>query len=335
MGRAFENAESTIFARIDRVASSSPRSVRTWRSPSRVVGPARTATRAAPRTQNAGGQRAQDRSRPRSRRRAATARPHDVILYELRPERRCDAGRGRDDNVTRTSPTSPPLQGPRRRHGDHWRRRVMFHGPAAFRPRPRRASIARTRAHADRRRLIALDSAQSDKGEPELVARCAFSDFGALQPRSRAAVLTPISSGRGRRRQYVELPEGQLSTRCSSSSRGSRATTTCERLCQPGLSAARPARAAPSAPRPHAPAAPARAAPRPARRIRAAPTRAAPARRPALRDRPHRFGRVSRRCHRRERLTCRLEEINALSSPAEPSGSGLASSRRSSRARPT
>ena len=42
--------------------------------------------------------------------------------------------------------------------------------------------------------LIALEDGESDKGEPQLILRCAFNDFGTLQSAIEARGLTPISS---------------------------------------------------------------------------------------------------------------------------------------------
>src|SRR5689334_18332103 len=59
--------------------------------------------------------------------------------------------------------------------------------------------------------LVALDDGTSDKGEPELVVRCAFGDFGAMQHAIEGRGLAPLSS----QSEYVavnhsELPEGKL-----------------------------------------------------------------------------------------------------------------------------
>ena len=59
--------------------------------------------------------------------------------------------------------------------------------------------------------LIALEDGESDKGEPQLLVRCAFSDFSAMQHAIEGRGLLPMSS----QSEYVasnltELPEGQL-----------------------------------------------------------------------------------------------------------------------------
>ena len=59
--------------------------------------------------------------------------------------------------------------------------------------------------------LIALEDGESDKAEAQLVVRCAFGDFGAMQAAIESRGLTPISS----QSEYVagsltELPEGKL-----------------------------------------------------------------------------------------------------------------------------
>jgi transcriptional/translational regulatory protein YebC/TACO1 len=59
--------------------------------------------------------------------------------------------------------------------------------------------------------LIALEDGESDKGEPQLVVRCAFSDFGQMHHAIESRGLVPVSS----QSEYVagnltELPEGQL-----------------------------------------------------------------------------------------------------------------------------
>jgi transcriptional/translational regulatory protein YebC/TACO1 len=59
--------------------------------------------------------------------------------------------------------------------------------------------------------LISLDDGESDKGEPELLVRCAFSDFGAMHHAIEGRALTPIGS----QSEYVaatltELTEANL-----------------------------------------------------------------------------------------------------------------------------
>jgi len=42
--------------------------------------------------------------------------------------------------------------------------------------------------------LIGLEDGESDKGDKQLLARCAFSDFGAMQTAIESRGITPISS---------------------------------------------------------------------------------------------------------------------------------------------
>ena len=56
--------------------------------------------------------------------------------------------------------------------------------------------------------LVALEDGESEKGEPQLVVRCAFTDFGAMQTALESRSITPVSSSS----EYVaatltELPE--------------------------------------------------------------------------------------------------------------------------------
>jgi len=59
--------------------------------------------------------------------------------------------------------------------------------------------------------LIALEDGESDKGEKQLVVRCAFTDFGAMQTALEAKKVPIISSGS----EYVaqtltELPDEKV-----------------------------------------------------------------------------------------------------------------------------
>jgi YebC/PmpR family DNA-binding regulatory protein len=56
--------------------------------------------------------------------------------------------------------------------------------------------------------LVALEDGESEKGEPQLVVRCAFTDFGAMQTALESRSITPVSSSS----EYVaatltELPD--------------------------------------------------------------------------------------------------------------------------------
>ena len=56
--------------------------------------------------------------------------------------------------------------------------------------------------------LVSLEDGESDKGEPQLVARCAFTDFGTMQTALEARKLTVISSEHEYAAQTLtELPE--------------------------------------------------------------------------------------------------------------------------------
>jgi transcriptional/translational regulatory protein YebC/TACO1 len=84
----------------------------------------------------------------------------------------------------------------------------MFQHQAVFRLHPQGVDRDELELGLIDHGLIALEDADSDKGERELAVHCAFSDFGAMQHAIEARGLTPISS----QSQYVaqnlsELPE--------------------------------------------------------------------------------------------------------------------------------
>ena len=54
--------------------------------------------------------------------------------------------------------------------------------------------------------LVALDDGESDKGEKQLVARCAFTDFGTMQTAIESRGLTPLSSSS----EYVASTQTEL-----------------------------------------------------------------------------------------------------------------------------
>ena len=223
MGRIFETRKHTMFARWDRMAKAFTRigkeitiAVKAGRARTRRQPAAAPRDPERPRGQHAEGQgraaikRASGQERGRLR---------GVPLRGLRAARRRHPRRDRDrqpDAHRRQHPHA--LQQGRRQPRQHRQRRlpVQAHGRLPAEPDGHRPGDARARADRLRARGDGRDT--GEKGEPQLVIRCAFTDFGhaaegARGPRHHADLgrvrVHPADAGRAAR-------EGRP-TRCSSS----------------------------------------------------------------------------------------------------------------------
>jgi YebC/PmpR family DNA-binding regulatory protein len=216
MGRAFEKRKSTIFARMDRVGKQFTKVGKDIAIAVKSGGASPDGNPALRRAL----QNARALNMPKDRVEAAIkkasgqgATSYDVIVYEgYGPHGIAMLVEAATDNVTRTVAN---VRHHFKAHGGN----MGTTGSVAF--MFQRQGVIRLGVEGiDRDELelalidhglIALDNSESDKGEPELWARCAFNDFGSMQHAIEARGLTPIAS----QSEYVaqnltELPEGQL-----------------------------------------------------------------------------------------------------------------------------
>jgi YebC/PmpR family DNA-binding regulatory protein len=216
MGRAFEKRKSTIFARMDRVGKqftkvgkdiaiavksggSSPDgnpALRRALQNARAVNMPKDKVEAA--IKKASGQGAAD---------------YDVILYEgYGPHGVALLVEAATDNVTRTVAN---VRHHFKAHGGNMGTTgsvaFLFQRQGVFRLSPEGVDRDDLELSLIDHGLVALEDGESDKGEPQLVVRCAFNDFGAMQAAIESRHLTPISS----QSEYAaatltELPEDKL-----------------------------------------------------------------------------------------------------------------------------
>lgn len=213
MGRAFEKRKHTIFARMDRVAKqftkigkdiaiavkgggsnpdSNP-SLRRALQNARAVNMPKDKVEAA--IKKASGQGAAD---------------YDIIIYEgYAPHGIAMLVEAATDNVTRTVAN---VRHHFKAHGGNMGTTgsvaFMFQRQGVFRLNPEGIDRDTLELELIDHGLLALEDGESDKGVPQLLVRCAFTDFGTMQTAVEARKLTLIST----ESEYVagtltELPE--------------------------------------------------------------------------------------------------------------------------------
>jgi YebC/PmpR family DNA-binding regulatory protein len=216
MGRAFEKRKSTIFARMDRVAK---QFTKIGKDIAISVKSGGTSPDGNPALRRAL-QNARAVNMPKDKVEAAIkkasgqgATNYDVILYEgYGPHGIAMLVEAATDNVTRTVAN---VRHHFKAHGGNLGSTgsvaFIFQRQGVFHLSPQGIDRDELELALIDHGLIALDDGESDKGEAELLARCAFSDFGTLHHAIEARGLTTISS----RSDYVaqnltELPDGKL-----------------------------------------------------------------------------------------------------------------------------
>jgi len=216
MGRAFEKRKSTIFARMDRVAK---QFTKIGKDIAIAVKGGGTSPDGNPALRRAL-QNARAVNMPKDKVEAAIkkasgqgAANYDVIIYEgYGPHGIAMLVEAATDNVTRTVAN---VRHHFKAHGGNLGTTgsvaFMFQRQGVFRLSPEGIDRDELELALIDHGLVALEDGESDKGELELVVRCAFSDFGAMQAAIESRGLTPISS----HSDYVagtltELPEGRL-----------------------------------------------------------------------------------------------------------------------------
>ena len=216
MGRAFEKRKSTIFARMDRVAK---QFTKIGKDIAIAVKGGGTSPDGNPALRRAL-QNARAVNMPKDKVEAAIkkasgqgAANYDVIIYEgYGPHGIAMLVEAATDNVTRTvANVRHHFKAHAGNLGTTGSVAFMFQRQGVFRLSPEGIDRDELELALIDHGLVALEDGESDKGELELVVRCAFSDFGAMQAAIESRGLTPISS----HSDYVagtltELPEGRL-----------------------------------------------------------------------------------------------------------------------------
>ena len=216
MGRAFEKRKHTIFARMDRVAK---QFTKVGKDIAIAVKSGGTSPDGNPALRRAL-QNARALNMPKEKVETAikkasgqNAASYDIILYEgYGPHGIAVLVEAATDNVTRTvANVRHHFKAHAGNLGTTGSVAFMFQRQGVFRLSPEGIDRDELELALIDHGLVALEDGESDKAEPQLVVRCAFSDFGAMQAAIESRGLTPISS----HSDYVagtltELPEGKL-----------------------------------------------------------------------------------------------------------------------------
>jgi len=186
VGRAFEKRKSTIFARMDRVGKMFTKIGKEIAMAVRAGGPNPDGNPALRRAlQNA---RAANMPKDRVKNAIDKASGHggaayEIVIYEgYAPHGIALLVEAATDNVTRTVAN---VRHAFKAHGGNMGTSgsvaFMFQKQAVFRLDP--AGLDRDALELDLidHGLVALDDGESDKGDKQLLVRCAFNDFGTMQ----------------------------------------------------------------------------------------------------------------------------------------------------------
>ena len=216
MGRAFEKRKHTIFARMDRVGK---QFTKIGKDIAIAVKAGGTSPDGNPALRRAL-QNARALNMPKDKVEAAIkkasgqgATDYDIIIYEgYGPHGIAMLVEAATDNVTRTVAN---VRHHFKAHGGNMGTTgsvaFMFQRQGVFRLSPQGIDRDDLELALIDHGLVALEDGESDKGEPQLVVRTAFSDFAQMQHALEGRGIAPTSS----QSEYVaailtELPEGQL-----------------------------------------------------------------------------------------------------------------------------
>jgi YebC/PmpR family DNA-binding regulatory protein len=213
VGRAFEKRKHTIFARMDRVAK---QFTKVGKDIAIAVKSGGTSPDGNPALRRAL-QNARALNMPKDKVEAAIkkasghgAANYDIILYEGYASHGIAViVEAATDNVTRTvANVRHAFKAGGGNMGTTGSVAFMFQRQGVFRLNPKGLDRDELELALIDHGLLALEDGESDKGEPELVVRCAFNDFGAMQHAIEGRGLTPISSNSDYVAQNLtELPE--------------------------------------------------------------------------------------------------------------------------------
>ncbi|MDB4957108.1 MAG: hypothetical protein JWO36_4677 [Myxococcales bacterium] len=213
MGRAFEKRKTTIFARMDRVAK---QFTKIGKDIAIAVKNGSTSPDGNPALRRAL-QNARAVNMPKDKVEAAIkkasgqgAANYDIIIYEgYGPHGIAMVVEAATDNVTRT------VANVRRHFKDYGGNfgttgsvAFMFQRQGVFRLSPEGIDEDNLELELIDHGLVALEHGESDKGDKQLVVRCAFADFGGMQAALESRKLTVISTESDYVAQTLtELPE--------------------------------------------------------------------------------------------------------------------------------
>jgi YebC/PmpR family DNA-binding regulatory protein len=199
VGRAFEKRKSTIFARMDRVAK---QFTKIGKDIAIAVKSGGTSPDGNPALRRAL-QNARAVNMPKDKVEAAIkkasgqgAADYDVIIYEgYGPNGIAMMVEAATDNVTRTVAN---VRHHFKEHGGNLGTTgsvaFMFQRQGVFRLSPEGVDRDNLELELIDHGLVALEDGESDKGDKQLLVRCAFGDFGGMQTAIESRGLTAIST---------------------------------------------------------------------------------------------------------------------------------------------
>jgi YebC/PmpR family DNA-binding regulatory protein len=216
VGRAFEKRKHTIFARMDRVAKQFSKIGKDIAIAVKAGGSSPDGNPSLRRTL----QNARALNMPKEKVEAAIkkasgqgATDYDVIIYEgYGPHGVAMMVEAATDNVTRTvANVRLYFKANGGNLGTTGSVAFMFQRQGVFRLSAESIDRDNLELELIDHGLIALEDGESDKGDKQLLVRCAFTDFGAMQSAIESRKLTPIST----EFEYValtptELPEDKV-----------------------------------------------------------------------------------------------------------------------------
>src|SRR5882724_2090588 len=199
MGRAFEKRKHTIFARMDRVAK---QFTKVGKDIAIAVKSGGTSPDGNPALRRAL-QNARALNMPKDRVEAAIkkasgqgATNYDVIIYEgYGPHGIAMLVEAATDNVTRTVAN---IRHHFKAHGGNMGTTgsvaFMFQKQGVFRLKPEGIDRDALELELIDHGLVSFDDGETDKGEKQLLVRCAFNDFGAMQAALESRGLHAVST---------------------------------------------------------------------------------------------------------------------------------------------
>jgi YebC/PmpR family DNA-binding regulatory protein len=199
VGRAFEKRKTTIFARMDRVAK---QFTKIGKDIAIAVKNGGTSPDANPALRRAL-QNARAVNMPKEKVETAIkkasgqgAADYDIILYEgYAAHGIAVLVEAATDNVTRTvANVRHAFKANGGNMGTTGSVAFMFQRQGVFRISPQGVDQEALELELIDHGLIALEQGENDKGAPQLIVRCAFADFGAMQHAIEGRKLTLVSS---------------------------------------------------------------------------------------------------------------------------------------------
>ncbi|HEY5925179.1 MAG TPA: YebC/PmpR family DNA-binding transcriptional regulator [Kofleriaceae bacterium] len=211
MGRAFEKRKHTIFARMDRVAKQFTKINKDIAIAVKAGGSSPDANPALRRAlQNARAVNMPKDKVENAIKKASGqgATEYEVVIYEgYAPHGIALLVETATDNVTRTvANVRHHFKAHAGNMGTTGSVAFMFQKQGVFRLSPEGVDRDTLELELIDHGLVALEDGESEKGDKQLVVRCAFTDFGAMQTAIEGRGLTPLSSAH----EYVATTQTEL-----------------------------------------------------------------------------------------------------------------------------